>query len=178
MNQRIHQYLADSLVGVVTAFFAGHAADAPRIFAVVADEIRALSEESAKSAGNIQNILKWLTDTTRQVDDEITQGTNAAAESVDTIDGLLEYFKNINNATEQASDIVKEEYSITDNIKQSFGTIQEEMQTLVATSEENSATIEDISQTIVAQNNSIGNILSDIENISEVSEKLQKHFEI
>lgn len=94
------------------------------------------------------------------------------------IDGLLEYFKNINNATEQASDIVKEEYSITDNIKQSFGTIQEEMQTLVATSEENSATIEDISQTIVAQNNSIGNILSDIENISEVSEKLQKHFEI
>ena len=65
-----------------------------------------------------------------------------------------------------------------DNIKQSFGTIQEEMQTLVATSEENSATIEDISQTIVAQNNSIGNILSDIENISEVSEKLQKHFEI
>ena len=147
-------------------------------FAVVADEIRALSEESAKSAGNIQNILKWLTDTTRQVDDEITQGTNAAAESVDTIDGLLEYFKNINNATEQASDIVKEEYSITDNIKQSFGTIQEEMQTLVATSEENSATIEDISQTIVAQNNSIGNILSDIENISEVSEKLQKHFEI
>ena len=110
-------------------------------FAVVADEIRALSEESAKSAGNIQNILKWLTDTTRQVDDEITQGTNAAAESVDTIDGLLEYFKNINNATEQASDIVKEEYSIIDNIKQSFGTIQEEMQTLVATSEENSATI-------------------------------------
>lgn len=52
------------------------------------------------------------------------------------------------------------------------------MQTLVATSEENSATIEDISQTIVAQNNLIGNILSDIENISEVSEKLQKHFEI
>ena len=44
-------------------------------------------------------------------------------------------------AAEQASDIVKEEYSIIDNIKQSFGTIQEEMQTLVATSEENSATI-------------------------------------
>ena len=167
-----------NLLSLNAAIEAARAGEHGKGFAVVADEIRALSEESAKSAGNIQNILKWLTDTTRQVDDEITQGTNAAAESVDTIDGLLEYFKNINNATEQASDIVKEEYSITDNIKQSFGTIQEEMQTLVATSEENSATIEDISQTIVAQNNSIGNILSDIENISEVSEKLQKHFEI
>ena len=164
-----------NLLSLNASIEAARAGEHGKGFAVVADEIRALSEESAKSAGNI---LKWLTDTTRQVDDEITQGTNAAAESVDTIDGLLEYFKNINNATEQASDIVKEEYSITDNIKQSFGTIQEEMQTLVATSEENSATIEDISQTIVAQNNSIGNILSDIENISEVSEKLQKHFEI
>ena len=163
-----------NLLSLNASIEAARAGEHGKGFAVVADEIRALSEESAKSAGNIQNILKWLTDTTRQVDD----GTNAAAESVDTIDGLLEYFKNINNATEQASDIVKEEYSITDNIKQSFGTIQEEMQTLVATSEENSATIEDISQTIVAQNNSIGNILSDIENISEVSEKLQKHFEI
>ena len=158
-----------NLLSLNASIEAARAGEHGKGFAVVAD---------AKSAGNIQNILKWLTDTTRQVDDEITQGTNAAAESVDTIDGLLEYFKNINNATEQASDIVKEEYSITDNIKQSFGTIQEEMQTLVATSEENSATIEDISQTIVAQNNSIGNILSDIENISEVSEKLQKHFEI
>jgi methyl-accepting chemotaxis protein len=167
-----------NLLSLNASIEAARAGEHGKGFAVVADEIRALSEESAKSAGNIQNILKWLTDTTRQVDDEITQGTNAAAESVDTIDGLLEYFKNINNATEQASDIVKEEYSIIDNIKQSFGTIQEEMQTLVATSEENSATIEDISQTIVAQNNSIGNILSDIENISEVSEKLQKHFEI
>lgn len=166
-----------NLLSLNASIEAARAGEHGKGFAVVADEIRALSEESAKSAGNIQNILKWLTDTTRQVDDEITQGTNAA-ESVDTIDGLLEYFKNINNATEQASDIVKEEYSIIDNIKQSFGTIQEEMQTLVATSEENSATIEDISQTIVAQNNSIGNILSDIENISEVSEKLQKHFEI
>lgn len=167
-----------NLLSLNASIEAARAGEHGKGFAVVADEIRALSEESAKSAGNIQNILKWLTDTTRQVDDEITQGTNAVAESVDTIDGLLEYFKNINNATEQASDIVKEEYSIIDNIKQSFGTIQEEMQTLVATSEENSATIEDISQTIVAQNNSIGNILSDIENISEVSEKLQKHFEI
>ena len=39
VNQRIHQHLADGLVGVVAALFAGHAADTPRIFAVVADEI-------------------------------------------------------------------------------------------------------------------------------------------
>ena len=110
-----------NLLSLNASIEAARAGEHGKGFAVVADEIRALSEESAKSAGNIQSILKWLTDTTRQVDDEITQGTNAAAESVDTIDGLLEYFKNINNATEQASDI---------------------------------------------------------ENISEVSEKLEKHFEI
>ena len=39
VNQRIYQHLTDGLVGVVAAFFARHAANAPRIFAIVADEI-------------------------------------------------------------------------------------------------------------------------------------------
>lgn len=78
-----------NLLSLNASIEAARAGEHGKGFAVVADEIRALSEESAKSAGNIQNILKWLTDTTRQVDDEITQGTNAAAESVDTIVDFL-----------------------------------------------------------------------------------------
>ena len=42
---------------------------------------------------------------TKQVDEEITTGTNAAAESVTTINGLLGYFENINHATNDASSI-------------------------------------------------------------------------
>ena len=50
---------------------------------------------------------------------------------------------------------------------------QEEMETLVATSEENSATIQSISETIAAQNNSVKDILTEIDEIAGVSTKLE-----
>ena len=55
---------------------------------------------------------------------------------------------------------------------------QEEMETLVATSEENSATIQSISETIAAQNNSVKDILTEIDEIPGVSTKLEEHFDM
>ena len=55
---------------------------------------------------------------------------------------------------------------------------QEEMETLVATSEENSATIQSISDTIAAQNNSVKDILTEIDEIAGVSTKLEEHFDM
>ena len=166
-----------NLLSLNASIEAARAGEHGRGFAVVADQIRSLSEESAKSAGNIQNILKWLTDTTKQVGDEITAGTNAASESVRTIDGLLGYFDNINSATDAASNIVNEENDIIETIKDSFDHIHEEMQTLVATSEENSATIQNISETITSQNTSIKDILVQIDEIAGVSAMLEEKFE-
>ena len=48
---------------------------------------------------------------------------------------------------------------------------QEEMETLVATSEENS-------ETIAAQNNSVKDILTEIDEIAGVSTKLEEHFDM
>ncbi len=55
---------------------------------------------------------------------------------------------------------------------------QEEMETLVATYEENSATIQSISETIAAQNNSVKDILTEIDEIAGVSTKLEEHFDM
>lgn len=55
---------------------------------------------------------------------------------------------------------------------------QEEMETLVATSEENSATIQSISEMIAAQNNSVKDILTEIDEIAGVSTKLEEHFDM
>ena len=166
-----------NLLSLNASIEAARAGEHGKGFAVVADQIRSLSEESSSAAANIQTILKWLTDTTKQVDDEITAGANAASESVKTIGGLLDYFNNINVATDAASDIVKEEYEIIEVIKQSFDHIHEEMQNLVATSEENSATIQTISDTITGQNESIKNIQIQIDDIAGVAIELENQFE-
>ena len=59
-----------------------------------------------------------------------------------------------------------------------FENIQEEMETLVATSVANSATIQSISETIAAQNNSVKDILAEIDEIAGVSTKLEEHFDM
>ena len=165
-----------NLLSLNASIEAARAGEHGRGFAVVADEIRALSEESTKAANNIQEILKWLTETTQNVSNEITAGTDAAAESVEMVDGLLDYFTNINNATDEASRIVGEEYEIIEHVKEHFNHIQEEIETLVATSEENSATIQNITDTISAQNDSIRNISTEIDQISTLSSDLEQHF--
>lgn len=165
-----------NLLSLNASIEAARAGEHGRGFAVVADEIRSLSEESAKSANNIQDILKWLTETTAQVAREITAGTDAAAASVEMVNGLLEYFGNINSAADDASRTVSEEYRIIENVKEHFTHIQEEIETLVATSEENAATIQNITETISAQNDSISSISDEIEEIATLSTDLENHF--
>lgn len=165
-----------NLLSLNASIEAARAGEHGRGFAVVADEIRALSEESTKAADNIQEILKWLTDTTGQISKDITAGTDAAASSVEMVSGLLDYFENINRAANEANEIVKEEFEIIDHVKHHFGDIQQEIETLVATSEENSATIQNITDTIVSQNDSIRNISAEIDEISSLSMDLEQHF--
>lgn len=104
-----------------------------------------------------------------QISKEITAGTDAASASVELVGGLMDYFSNINDATDEASQIVDEEYKIIEHVKEHFGNIQQEIETLVATSEENSATIQNITDTITSQNDSIRSISAEIDEISSLS---------
>ena len=165
-----------NLLSLNASIEAARAGEHGRGFAVVADEIRSLSEESTKAAGNIQEILSWLTDATQKVAKSITAGADEAASSVELISGLLPYFERINSSTEEANSIVAEEYEIIEHVKNHFSNIQDEIETLVATSEENSATIQNITDTISSQNASIEHLSSEIDGISSLSTDLENHF--
>lgn len=165
-----------NLLSLNASIEAARAGEHGRGFAVVADEIRSLSEESTKAAGNIQEILSWLTDATQKVAKSITAGADEAASSVELIRGLLPYFERINSSTEEANSIVAEEYEIIEHVKNHFSNIQDEIETLVATSEENPATIQNITDTISSQNASIEHLSSEIDGISSLSTDLENHF--
>ena len=166
-----------NLLSLNASIEAARAGEHGRGFAVVADEIRTLSEQSTAAAGNIKEILNGLAVTTGDVSAKINAGAQAAIEGVEKMQSLLEVFDKIRKSTDDANQVVREEYEVIENVKRDFEEIHGEIETLVATTEENTAMITNIAESITKQRDSVGDVKSEIVNISDLSDTLKGHFE-
>lgn len=165
-----------NLLSLNASIEAARAGEHGRGFAVVADEIRSLSEQSTAAADNIKDILNGLAVTTNDVSSKINAGAQAAVEGVEKMSSLLEVFEGIRKSTEDAHGVVREEYEVIENVKRDFEEIHGEIETLVATTEENTAMITNIAESIAKQRDSVGDVETEIVNISDLSDTLKNHF--
>lgn len=165
-----------NLLSLNASIEAARAGEHGRGFAVVADEIRTLSEQSSAAADNIKNILNGLAVTTSDVSSKINAGAQAAAEGVEKMASLLEVFDGIRKSTAEAHEVVRDEYDVIENVRRDFDEIHNEIETLVATTEENTAMITNIADSITRQRDSVGDVESEIVNISDLSDNLKNHF--
>lgn len=165
-----------NLLSLNASIEAARAGEHGRGFAVVAGEIRNLSEQSANAATNIKHILEGLAAITSDVSEKINAGANAASNGVVKMNELLEVFNGIKKTTEDAHEVVREEYAVIEQVKDSFEEIHNEIETLVATTEENTAMINNIAESISRQHASVSDVEAEIENIADLSENLRNHF--
>ena len=165
-----------NLLSLNASIEAARAGEHGRGFAVVADEIRSLSEQSTAAADNIKDILNGLAVTTNDVSSKINAGAQAAVEGVEKMSSLLEVFEGIRKSTEDAHGVVREEYEVIENVKRDFEEIHGEIETLVATTEENTAMITNIAESIAKQRDSVGDVETEIVNISDLSDTLKNNF--
>lgn len=161
-----------NLLSLNASIEAARAGEHGRGFAVVANEIRSLSEESAKASDDIQNILMKLASTVEIVSERITAGSEAAKSGLDKMDGLMKLLLNIDQSANVAESVVQEEYNLINGLKQNFDSINGEIETLVATAEENDAMIISISENIVIQNEAIKTCSDEINKLEEITYQL------
>lgn len=166
-----------NLLSLNASIEAARAGEHGKGFAVVANEIRSLSEQSAQAANNIQSILGGLSELTNDVSDKISAGALAATQGVEKMAQLIAVFEKIQDTTDEAHSIVREQYDLSQNVKNDFGRMQTEVESLVDVNEDNAARISNIVESVSIQNKEIYNLENEILNIHDTAVELQNHFE-
>lgn len=161
-----------NLLSLNASIEAARAGEHGKGFAVVADEIRALANQSSTASSNIQGILNNLSTTTKDVSVKVGSGAESVQYGMSEVSKLIEFFHVLDSSSKDSIVIVQNEYSVIENVKNSFDVIQGELETVVATSEENSAMIENVSNSICEQNDSIKELSEKLGEISGLSNAL------
>jgi len=135
-----------NLLALNAAIEAARAGEAGKGFAVVADEIRKLAEESQSSSANIANILN-------EIDEGATQASTAVEKSTELYEDVVEGRKR-----------VSEEF---DNVYHSIETITENIDSLTGTAEEQSASSEEMASAMDQSSKSMMNVSEQMDKITE-----------
>ncbi|HOO33716.1 MAG TPA: methyl-accepting chemotaxis protein [Thermotogota bacterium] len=134
-----------NLLALNAAIEAARAGEAGKGFAVVADEIRKLAEESKKASSNIANILN-----------EIDEGSDKANEAVKKTTQLF-------NAFEEGEKRLLEEFN---SISEYMDNVTNRVETLMGTAEEQSASSEEMASAMDTSAKSMTSVSEQMEEIT------------
>ncbi|QUH31080.1 methyl-accepting chemotaxis protein [Vallitalea guaymasensis] len=150
-----------NLLALNAAIEAARAGEAGKGFAVVADEVRGLSNQSREASANINemitniteelNYLKTIVDQSQSVFEEENQAVNTVIESFNSINNFIDTF--INRQTKFGNAFME-----LDESKDNFAEAIENMASVI---EESTATTEELASLTLSQSNTT-NVVKDI----------------
>ncbi len=97
-----------NLLALNAAIEAARAGEAGRGFAVVADEVRKLAEESKQATGQIDRMVAEIIDTTSKAVTSMQQGTSDVEESSTVINSALKSLENISSEVADVAEQIDE----------------------------------------------------------------------
>ena len=164
-----------NLLALNAAIEAARAGEQGRGFAVVADEVKKLAEESQESIGKIQTIIKDIKDTTNTAVESVKYATDTISQQNESVQNTSKVFKDILEIVDMIADEIQEISNCTDGVKGAGENIQQDMERILAVSEETAASTEEVTASTEEQTTYSENIVREVEKLNTLAEELKTY---
>ncbi|EKQ55914.1 MULTISPECIES: methyl-accepting chemotaxis protein [unclassified Clostridium] len=162
-----------NLLALNAAIEAARAGEQGKGFAVVADEVRKLAEESQTSIGKIQSIIKDIQNTTNTAVDSAKNATDAISEQNEAVQNTSKVFKDILEIVHEIASGIQEISSFTGGVKSAGENIQQDMERILAVSEETAASTEEVTASTEEQTAYSESIVAEVEKLITMADELK-----
>ncbi|NLI89882.1 MAG: hypothetical protein GX366_05695 [Epulopiscium sp.] len=142
-----------NLLALNASIEAARAGENGRGFAIVADEIRVLSEESAKLADGIRKIVVSFLESKDTAMGKVEDVRIAIENGYGAMETLEDKFASMQSKFDEVGQEIDREFEIVGNIKEQINIINDDITNISAVLEENSAYFEEISAATEIQTN-------------------------
>lgn len=162
-----------NLLALNAAIEAAHAGEAGAGFAVVAENVRKLADQSASLVQEINAITESIVNKTQVVFEKVQKGNEAVQAGRSISDLTRDRFNAMMNSFKKLDECILQELDIIDNISKLFSKINEETESIAGISEEHSASTQEMLSTIEEQTSKISEINVFMHDIKKSSEDLK-----
>lgn len=162
-----------NLLALNAAIEAARAGEQGKGFAVVADEVRKLAEESNRSATQIVALTNEIQQDTRNVERSVLEGLRTVEDGVSMINDAGESFTSIVQAVEKMSEQIEDVSAVTEQLSATAEEVAASIEEIASQADHSSKITQEITVGVEEQTTSISEINDVSTDLSKRAEQLQ-----